>query len=114
MKRGRDEDHFDIVDMTSGCMEIPPLEPSISSMLAVEIEMKIRTILQEAKKIMTHARRKVLLTEDISNAMSVLNVPRLLGYQSAITSFAYTKVPVANKKEWYHTVKVDFYLIRDA
>lgn len=45
MKRSRDEDHYDIVDMTSSYMDIQNLESNISSMLAVEIDMKIRAIL---------------------------------------------------------------------
>jgi len=45
MKRARDEDHYDIVDMTSNYLDIQNLESNISSMLAVEIDMKIRAIL---------------------------------------------------------------------
>ena len=46
MKRSKDEDHFDIVDLTTCYMEMQNLEPGIASMLAIEIEMKIRVILQ--------------------------------------------------------------------
>ena len=46
MKRTRDEDHFDIVNMAGSYMQIQNLDPAISTMLAVEIEMKIRAILQ--------------------------------------------------------------------
>ncbi len=121
MKRPLQEDHFDIVDMASSYMEILNLDPSIVSMLAVEIDMKIRAILQvslfcsgvpkhwslqEAKKIMLHAKRKTMFTEDITNAMAVLNVPRVLGYQSALTNYTYTKAPQSTRKEWYHSVKV--------
>jgi hypothetical protein len=40
--------------------------------------------------------------------MSVLNVPRLLGYQSALSSYTYNKIPMSNKKEWFHAIKVFF------
>jgi len=55
---------------------------------------------------MTHAKRKILLTEDITNAMSVLNVPRVLGYQSALTNYTYSKAPTIGRREFYHSIKV--------
>ena len=46
MKRSREDDHYDIVDMTSNYMNIQNFDSNISSTLAVEIDMKIRAILQ--------------------------------------------------------------------
>ncbi len=46
MKRGKDEDAFDIVEFVSSYMELQALDASITSMLSVEIEMKIRVILE--------------------------------------------------------------------
>jgi hypothetical protein len=55
---------------------------------------------------MMHSKRKILLVEDISNAMSILNVPRVLGYQSALNNYSYVKASNTGRKEWSHAIEV--------
>lgn len=55
---------------------------------------------------MTHSKRKLLLTEDIANAMSILNVPRVLGYQSALNNYSYVKASTTGRKEWSQAIEV--------
>lgn len=55
---------------------------------------------------MMHSKRKILLTEDITNAMSILNVPRILGYQSALNNYSYMPASLTGRKEWSQSIKV--------
>ena len=50
--------------------------------LARDVEYRISLVLEEALKFMRHGKRTTLTTQDISQALSVLDVEPLYGYDS--------------------------------
>lgn len=50
--------------------------------LARDVDFRISQVLEEAIKFMRHSRRSVLHTDDISQALKVLDVEPLFGYES--------------------------------
>lgn len=51
--------------------------------LAMDVEYRIHEILETAIKFMRHSKRKLLMTSDISNALKVLNIEPLYGYDNS-------------------------------
>lgn len=51
--------------------------------LAMDVEYRIHEILETAIKFMRHSKRKLLMTGDISNALKVLNIEPLYGYDNS-------------------------------
>lgn len=58
------------------------LNDNVAEALAQEVEYRISQVLEEALKFMRHAKRTTLGTQDISNALRVLDVEPLYGYES--------------------------------
>jgi transcription initiation factor TFIID subunit 6 len=61
---------------------ITHLPPDVLSTLARDIDFRISLVLSEAQKFMRHSRRTILHTDDISQALKVLDVEPLFGYES--------------------------------
>ncbi|KAL1989243.1 hypothetical protein VTN96DRAFT_5 [Rasamsonia emersonii] len=61
---------------------IANLNNDVADNLARDVEYRIAQVLEEALKFMRHGRRTVLTTQDISNALRVLDVEPLYGYES--------------------------------
>jgi len=61
---------------------INKLSPEVESNLARDVEFRLSLVVDEALKFMRHARRTVLFTQDISQALRVLDVEPLYGYES--------------------------------
>ncbi|ODN79066.1 transcription initiation factor TFIID subunit 6 [Cryptococcus wingfieldii CBS 7118] len=59
-------------------LPIDPLGPGAAALLAGDVEYRLHLILQEAKKFMVHAKRTVLMPEDVEYAMEALNVEPIL------------------------------------
>lgn len=50
--------------------------------LSQEVEYRLGQVIEEAKRFMSHGKRTVLTTQDISQALKVLDVEPLYGYES--------------------------------
>jgi transcription initiation factor TFIID subunit 6 len=50
--------------------------------LARDVDYRLAQVLEEALKFMRHGKRTTLSTQDISNALKILNVEPLYGYES--------------------------------
>ena len=61
---------------------IPTLQKDISDNLARDVEYRISQVLEEALKFMRHGKRTTLTTQDITQALRVLDVEPLYGYES--------------------------------
>lgn len=61
---------------------IAGLGDNVAEDLARDVEFRIGLVLEEALKFMRHAKRTHLKTDDISQALRVLNVEPLYGYES--------------------------------
>lgn len=58
------------------------LSDDVADNLARDVEYRISQVLEEALKFMRHAKRTVMTTQDISNALRLLDVEPLYGYES--------------------------------
>ena len=61
---------------------ISNLRPEVSNALCRDIEYRLSQVLEEAIKFMRHGKRTVLWSQDISQALKVLDVEPLYGYES--------------------------------
>ncbi|CAI6295080.1 unnamed protein product [Periconia digitata] len=58
------------------------LTDNVVEELARDVDYRLAQVLEEALKFMRHSRRTTLSTHDISNALKILNVEPLYGYES--------------------------------
>lgn len=58
------------------------LNNDVTENLARDVEYRIAQVLEEALKFMRHSRRTLLTTQDISQALRVLDVEPLYGYET--------------------------------
>ena len=61
---------------------IASLHPDVVDNLARDVEYRLAQVLEEARRFMRHAKRTSLSTQDVSNALRVLDVEPLYGYES--------------------------------
>ncbi|KAI5305318.1 Non-classical phosphatidylinositol transfer protein (PITP), partial [Ascosphaera pollenicola] len=61
---------------------ITSLSDDVTENLARDVEYRISQVLEEALKFMRHAKRSVMTTQDISNALRALDVEPLYGYET--------------------------------
>ncbi|VVT55395.1 uncharacterized protein SAPINGB_P004575 [Magnusiomyces paraingens] len=61
---------------------ISNLPDEVAKSLAMEVEYRIHEVVEQAVKFMRHSRRTLLTTADIGNAMRVMNVEPLYGYET--------------------------------
>ena len=62
---------------------ISALSNEVVDHLTRDVEFRIAQVLEEALKFMRHSKRTTLLTQDISQALRVLDVEPLYGYETA-------------------------------
>lgn len=62
---------------------INSLNDDVVENLSRDVEYRISQVLEEALKFMRHGKRTLLTTQDVSNALRVLDVEPLYGYESA-------------------------------
>ncbi|EXJ92110.1 transcription initiation factor TFIID subunit 6 [Capronia epimyces CBS 606.96] len=72
----------DTVKDVAESVGIVHLNKEVSQALSRDIEYRISQVLQEALKFMKHAKRTILWTQDISQALRVLDVEPLYGYET--------------------------------
>jgi transcription initiation factor TFIID subunit 6 len=58
------------------------LNKDVVDLLARDVDFRIAQVLEQAIKFMRHAKRTTLHTDDISQALKVLDVEPLFGYES--------------------------------
>ena len=61
---------------------IASLADNVVEELARDVDFRLAQVLEEALKFMRHGKRTTLSTQDVSNALKVLNVEPLYGYES--------------------------------
>jgi transcription initiation factor TFIID subunit 6 len=61
---------------------ISTLSNDVVENLGRDVEFRLSQVLEEALKFMRHGKRSVLSTQDVSNALRVLDVEPLYGYES--------------------------------
>ncbi|WEW56093.1 histone H4-like TAF Taf6, SAGA complex subunit [Emydomyces testavorans] len=61
---------------------ISALNDEVVDHLARDVEYRISQVLEESHKFMRHGKRTLLTTQDVSNALRVLDVEPLYGYES--------------------------------
>ncbi|KAF1847988.1 Arf-domain-containing protein [Cucurbitaria berberidis CBS 394.84] len=61
---------------------VASLADNVVDELARDVDFRLAQVLEEALKFMRHGKRTTLSTQDISNALKVLNVEPLYGYES--------------------------------
>lgn len=61
---------------------IASLADNVVDELARDVDFRLAQVLEEALKFMRHGKRTTLSTQDIANALKVLNVEPLYGYES--------------------------------
>lgn len=61
---------------------ISSLDKDVVDNLGRDVDYRVSQLLEEAIKFMRHSKRTTLHTEDISQALKVLNVEPLFGYDS--------------------------------
>lgn len=61
---------------------ITSLSEDVLQNLTSDIEYRLSQVLEEALKFMRHSKRSVLATQDIAQALRVLEVEPLYGYES--------------------------------
>ncbi|OLL24601.1 Transcription initiation factor TFIID subunit 6 [Neolecta irregularis DAH-3] len=62
---------------------IANLSEEVSKALALDVEYRMKEVIQEAMKFMRHAKRTILSTNDISHALRTLKLEPLYGYGSS-------------------------------
>lgn len=61
---------------------IASLNEDVLQALSSDIEYRLSQVLEEALKFMRHSRRMTLSTQDVSQALRVLDIEPLYGYES--------------------------------
>lgn len=61
---------------------ITSLNDDVLQALSSDIEYRLSQVLEEALKFMRHSRRMTLSTQDVSQALRVLDIEPLYGYES--------------------------------
>lgn len=73
----------DTVKDVAETLGISNLPDEVSKTLAMDVEYRIHEVIEQALKFMRHSKRTTLGTADISEALRVLNVEPLYGYEGA-------------------------------
>ena len=61
---------------------IPNLNKDTTTALCRDVEYRISQVLEEALKFMRHGKRTILWSQDISQALKVLDIEPLYGYET--------------------------------
>lgn len=73
----------DTVKDVAETLGISNLPDEVAKTLAMDIEYRIHEVVEQALKFMRHSKRSTLTTQDVSEALKVLNVEPLYGYESS-------------------------------
>lgn len=73
---------------------IDHIDKHVAGALAMEVDCRVRELLQDSKKFMSHGRRKILTTNDIDAALKEKNVETVYGF-SGKDSTNFTQVKQA-------------------
>ncbi|KAF0983936.1 hypothetical protein FDP41_007851 [Naegleria fowleri] len=69
------------VQVIAQSLGINKLKDDIAQTLALDVEYRIREIIQDASKFMRHSKRKLLTTDDVNHALSMKNIEPLYGFR---------------------------------
>ncbi len=72
----------DTVKDVAESVGIVNLNKDVSQALCRDVEYRISQVLQEALKFMKHAKRTILWSQDVSQALRVLDIEPLYGYET--------------------------------
>ena len=72
----------DTVKDVAEAVGVKTLNHEVTQSLCRDIEYRISQVLEEALKFMRHGKRTILWTQDVANALRVLDVEPLYGYDS--------------------------------
>lgn len=72
----------DTVKDVAEAVGIKELSKDVTQALCRDVEFRISQVLEEALKFMRHAKRTILWSQDIANALRVLDVEPLYGYEA--------------------------------
>ena len=72
----------DTVKDVAEAVGVQNLHKDVSNALSRDIEYRISVVLEQALKFMRHSRRMILWSQDIANALRVLDVEPLYGYET--------------------------------
>ncbi|KAJ3693230.1 hypothetical protein LUZ60_008710 [Juncus effusus] len=61
---------------------ISSMAPDVATVLAPDVEYRLREIIQEAVKCMRHSKRTVLSTDDVDSALNLRNIEPIYGFAS--------------------------------
>ncbi|MCO5599839.1 hypothetical protein L7F22_053946 [Adiantum nelumboides] len=70
----------DSVQDVAESLSLPPLKDSVASVLALDVEYRIRQIVQDASKFMRHGKRSQLRVADIDRALRQRNIEPIFGF----------------------------------
>ncbi|KAL5226287.1 hypothetical protein ABZP36_014552 [Zizania latifolia] len=70
------------IEVIAQSVGIANLPADVSAALAPDVEYRLREIMQEAIKCMRHAKRTVLIADDVDSALSLRNVEPVYGFAS--------------------------------
>ena len=70
----------DSVQDVAESLSLPPLKDSVASVLALDVEYRLRQIVQDASKFMRHGKRSQLRVADIDRALRQRNIEPIFGF----------------------------------
>lgn len=71
---------IDSVQDVAESLSLPPLNNDVASSLALDVEYRIRQIVQDASKFMRHGKRSQLRVADIDRALRQRNIEPIFGF----------------------------------
>ncbi|KAL9655621.1 hypothetical protein ABK040_002284 [Willaertia magna] len=69
------------IQVVAQTVGISKLKDEIANALALDVEYRLREIIQDASKFMKHSKRKILTTDDINHALEMKNIEPLYGFR---------------------------------
>ncbi|PWN87385.1 TAF-domain-containing protein [Acaromyces ingoldii] len=70
----------DSVQDVADSLGLPPLKDSVAQALAADVEYRVRQVVQDAGKLMRHAKRSQIRTADIDRALRARNIEPIFGF----------------------------------
>lgn len=100
----------DTVKDAAEVLGVANLPEDVAKVLAMDVEYRLKEIIEQAMKFMRHSKRKTLNTKDIAGALKVLNIEPLYGYDTGRALSYREAVTGANQTLYYvdEEEEVDF------
>jgi transcription initiation factor TFIID subunit 6 len=73
-----------MIQVIAESMGLPDLDDHLADALAQDVEFRLRDVIQEATKFMSHGRRSKLMARDINTALSAINVDPCYGHSTGL------------------------------